>query len=191
MRLILPLAACLALVAWAVAFAHAEPLRVSPGEGAVVTTAPARVSVEMTQEMARVAGGNELRVFDAQGAEVTGTAGVIDNANRKLITVALPAAMAPGTYTVRWKTTSAEDGDPAEGEYSFTFDPNGTASPGKEVLREDLLGSAAGETPAAAQAPVSLGSGSDEVSWALLIAVGLGMFVIGSGATFLLVQRRA
>ncbi|HMO97187.1 MAG TPA: copper resistance protein CopC, partial [Tepidiformaceae bacterium] len=150
MKFLAPLAAAVAAISVvAIAFAHAEPARVYPGDGAVLNEPPTEVVFEMSQEMARQEGQNDIDVFDEAGNEVTVVAAVIDNADRKMLSVPLPSNLAPGVYTVRWKTLSAEDGDPDSGETTFTYDPSAPPNPGREVLREDLLNPGGSETPAA------------------------------------------
>ena len=159
-------------------YAHAEPARVSPGSGAVVIEPPAEVVIEMSQEMHREA-----------GVEVTAVSAVVDNGNRRLLSVLMPGTLEPGRLTVRWKTLSSEDGDEAFGEYQFTFDPNGVADPGVEDVREDPLPPA--ESPTAPPGAVIVADGGDGgVTWILVAAVGVGMLTLGSGVTFLLVQKR-
>jgi methionine-rich copper-binding protein CopC len=176
-----------ALMAAAVALAHAEPARVRPGDGAILTVAPAQVEIEMSQEMARQAGANDIDVFDEAGREVTTVAAVIDNANRKKLSVALPADLNPGRYRVEWKSLSADDGDNASGKLSFTFDPAATANLGRESLREDVLGGA--NQDGNSRAPADLGDDSRSPSWIFVVAVGVAMFVLGGGGTFLLVRK--
>jgi copper transport protein len=181
----------LALVAVVSVAAHAEPIRVKPGDGAVLVQRPSEVVFEMSQELARQPGANDIDVFDAGGAEVTSVAAVIDNANRARLSVPLPADLAPGTYTVRWKTLSSEDGDDVSGETTFTYDPAAVPSPGKEVLREDLAGARPDAGGTGAQPPaLDAGSNTRGVTWILVVAVGVGMLVLGAGGTFLLVQRQ-
>lgn len=170
------------------ALAHAEPANVKPGQNAVLTTAPTEVVLLMSQEMARQAGGNDIVVQDSTGTEVTRQPAAIDSANRKKLSVPLPAGLAPGAYTVRWRTLSADDGDPASGNYTFTFDPSGTASPGTEAIREDALGVNTPSTDGAASA--GSGDSGGGTSWVLVAAVGVAMFVLGAGGSFLLVQKR-
>jgi len=181
---------CAALGFFTVAFAHAEPATVSPGLGANLTSPPGLVTIEMTQEMARREGANDIDVFDASGKEVTVVAAAIDNGNRRKISVALPGGLPAGAYTVKWKTLSAEDGDPDQGEYVFTYDPSRPADPGRTNLKEDAPGvTPAGDGGSAGTAIVQ--GGDDGMSWILVAAVGVAGLAIGSGATFLLVQRRA
>jgi methionine-rich copper-binding protein CopC len=184
-------AAALAAVAVVVlASAHAQPARVRPGDGAVVTTPPPVVQIEMTQELARQAGANDIEVFNEAGAKVTTVAAVIDNGNRRLLSVPLPSTIEPGRYIVRWKTLSAEDGDTDSGELSFTYDPAGTPDPGREILAGTVATPAPAPTGGAEVPAFVERGGARGVSWVLVAAVGLGMFVLGSGTTFLLVQRR-
>jgi methionine-rich copper-binding protein CopC len=185
--LALVLAVLLSLGAVAVAFAHAEPVKVAPGDGAVLNVPPREVVIEMSQEMARQAGANDIEVFDAAGKKVTTVAAVIDNGNRARLSVPLPDGLATGVYTVKWKTLSADDGDPAEGTLTFTFDPAKPPSPGKTVLRDTGIGG----TPAsdAAATPSAAGDGSNGTSWVLVVAVAVAMLALGSGATFLLIKK--
>ncbi len=178
-----------AVVAWSTAFAHAEPTKLSPGDGAVLASPPAEVTIEMSQEMARQAGANDIDVLDSTGKEITTGAAVIDNGNRKKISIALPASLVVGVYTVRWKTLSADDGDPAEGTFAFTYDPTKAPNPGKTVVREDLLDQGAGQ--GGNQESSALSGGDSGRSWTLVIAVAMCALVIGSGGTFLLMQKRS
>jgi hypothetical protein len=183
-------AGMLAVAFVAGASAHAEPARIKPGDGAVLNVAPLQVEMEMSQEMARQAGANDIEVLDASGRKVTAVSAVIDNANRKKLTVPLPSDLKPGKYTVNWKTLSADDGDNANGSFSFTFDPAATPSAGKEVVREDVLGGAAATSPTGAAVNVDTGASDTSPSWVFVAAVGVAMFVLGGGGTFLLVQKK-
>jgi methionine-rich copper-binding protein CopC len=169
------------------ALAHAEPLKATPGDGAVLAAPPAEIVLEMTQEMAREAGANDIDVLEASGREVTTVAAVIDNGNRKKLSVPLPSALPVGVYTVRWKTLSADDGDAAEGVLSFTYDPSKPPNGGKTAVRDDLLGPG----PSDPATPSNFGAGDTGRSWVLVIAVGLAAFVLGGGGAFLLVQKRS
>jgi len=183
-----------ALVPVTIAFGHAQPAKIVPGDGAVLTTPPATIEIEMTQDMPKEdTGASDIDVVDASGKEVTTVAGVVDNGNRRKLSVAMPTTLQPGVYTVRWKTLSADDGDPANGTFTFTYDPNGTASPGTEVVRPPILGETPTATPSgnADVPPAQINSGNGGgTSWPLVAAVAVGMFVLGGGTTFLLVQKK-
>jgi len=144
----------------------------------------------MTQEMARQPGGNDIDVLGPQGTEVTTEAALIDNANRRLLSVNLPSNLPPGPYTVKWKSLSSEDGDPADGELSFVVDPAGPAQPGKEILREELGGSPTQPANTGSANTIPAVTEPDGVTWVLVVAVGVGALVLGAGGTFLLVDRR-
>ncbi len=193
MRLVFALGVSLASTLFFVtsAFAHAEPASVKPGDGAVLVQPPAEIVIEMTQDMFSREGANDIDLMDASGKEITTVAAVVDRNDRRRLSVAVPSSLTPGVYTVNWKTLSADDGDDANGSLSFTYDPNGTASAGKAVLKEDLLGPGPA-TPEAESPPAALSvAGPDNgVNWILVVAVGVGMFVVGAGASFLLVQKR-
>jgi methionine-rich copper-binding protein CopC len=182
------LAAATVFVAATAAFAHAEPARVEPGEGAVLAGSPPYVVIEMSQEMARREGANAIDVFDASGKEVTTADAVVDNADRQKLSVALPSDLPTGVYTVRWKTVSADDGDPADGQLSFTVDPNRVPDPGKSDLRATAAASTTGK-PAAAVPIEAPAAGDGGTSWVLVTAVAVGMFVLGAGGTFVMVRR--
>ena len=170
--------------------AHAAPAKVTPGNGAVLNAGPATVVIEMSQDMARQAGGNDIDVFGPDGGEVTTEPATIDGANRRILTVRLPSPLAPGTYVIKWKSLSSDDADPANGEeLSFTIDPNATPQAGQEVVREDLLGGSSPTAEAPGPALIEARQGEDGVTWVLAVAVGIGALVLGSGGTFLLVQK--
>jgi methionine-rich copper-binding protein CopC len=183
-------------------FAHAEPATVSPGDGAVLNTPPTAIVMEMSQDMAREQGANDIQVFDAAGNKVTTQAATIDNNDRSHLSVPMPSDLPVGTYTVKWKTLSADDGDAASGTITFTYDPSKPANPGKTQLRQDVLDETS-PTPAstpptavptqktATAAKSFSGGGSGSQDWITIAAVGVAMFVVGSGTTFLVTQRRS
>jgi methionine-rich copper-binding protein CopC len=175
-----------ALGAATIALAHAEPARVQPGDGAVLNAPPAQVTMIMSQDMARQAGANDIVVVDSAGKAVTQVAATIDNADRRKLAVPLPPSLAIGAYTVLWKTLSADDGDPADGTTTFTYDPAQPPSPGKEVLRENLIGGG-GDGSAS---PLTTGENGG-TSWVLFAAAAIGLGVLGGGAVFLLGPKRS
>ena len=160
-----------------------------PGDGAVLTSGPATVEIEMSQELGRREGANDIDVFDAAGTEVTTIAAVIDDGNRRKLSVSLPSGLKPGKYLVRWKSLSADDGDSASGQLSFTVDPAAAPTAGKEILREDLLAGTPEIGPSGTLPSVGAETGG-RTSWVLVAAVAVAMFVLGGGVAFLLIQRK-
>lgn len=173
--------------------AHAEPDEIRPGDGAVLTTAPAEIEILMSQELARREGGSDIDVIGPDGTEVTTEPATLDLEDRRRLSVPLPSGLQPGRYAVRWKSLSAEDGDPADGELSFTYDPNGQASPGREQLDDDAS-DAPEETPVGGDGLTEFrdgGGGSSGDTWVVAAAAGIAGLAVGGAVTFLLVSRRA
>ncbi len=179
-------AAILGLVLVVTVFAHAQPQTVKPGSGAVLNQAPSQIEMTMTETMARQGDANDIDVFDASGKEVTVVSAVIDNADRRKLSVPLPSDLAPGAYTVNWKTLSADDGDAANGSYTFIYNPAQSPSPGQEQLTPSLVGP--DSTPAASSFSNSSDAGTP---WVLLSSTAIGAFVLGGGLVFLLIQKRS
>ncbi|MDQ1598796.1 MAG: copper resistance protein [Actinomycetota bacterium] len=104
------------------ASAHAHLVRAVPGDGATVTTAPARVRLVFDENMRTPAA---LVVTGPSGTRVDqGTVRVLDNTAS--VRVAVTAA---GRYTVAIRVVSA-DGHPVSAQTSFRFTPGGSAQPG-------------------------------------------------------------
>lgn len=131
--------------------AHAGYERSNPPAAASTRTAPDRVEIWFTQELFRRANANRIEVTgpDSQPKHV-GEA-VIDEADRKHLSIALTPNLAPGKYSVQWASLSATDGDPAEGNFTFTVDPDALDAPGASVATATAT---AARTPAIASAPV-------------------------------------
>lgn len=61
-----------------------------------------------------------VRVLDGQGAQVDRRDSRVDRTNPALLRATLPA-LAPGTYTVRWRVLSI-DADVTEGSFTFRIE---------------------------------------------------------------------
>lgn len=126
----------LGLAVVASVFAHAEPAKFTPGNGAILTAVPAEVSLDTTEEMSSKPGDNDLIVDNAQGQKVTTSAASVDAAHLHM-SVPLPAGLPNGAYSVRWYTVGADDGHPAQGKWTFTVDPAGKPVAGTQPEVED------------------------------------------------------
>ncbi|MDQ7820789.1 MAG: copper resistance protein CopC [Armatimonadota bacterium] len=115
-------AAAVVLALAASAAAHARLVRSEPAAGAVLRSAPREVRAWFSEELDP--GRSRLSVWDARGRQVDdGRGGVdLDDLDRRSM-VARLRPVGPGTYTVRWRAVSADDGFVAEGQFRFTVRP--------------------------------------------------------------------
>ena len=104
------------------ASAHARLVRAVPGDGATVTTAPARVRLVFDENMRAPA---VLTVTGPSGTRVDhGSVQVQDNTASVRVEV-----LTAGLYTVAFRVVSA-DGHPVSAQTSFRFAPGGSARQG-------------------------------------------------------------
>ncbi len=144
---------------WQPVLAHAEAGESEPPADALVVVPPEQVQITFTQDLFRREGMNRIEVYDAAGARVDLDDPVIDDDNRRLLSVSLQPALADGEYTVRWFSLSAEDGHEGEGEFRFTVASAATAAIDEEPITatDSITESAAltsSEEAAAPPAPV-------------------------------------
>lgn len=103
----------------AAGWAHAEIESCEPPTDATVGLAPERLVCTASENMD--AKRSFLRVFDRVGGRVDNDDSQVDPKDRKTISVSLATAkMRDGTYTVKWKTLSDDDGDEASGQFELT-----------------------------------------------------------------------
>jgi len=98
------------------AFAHAHLESAEPADAAILTAAPAALTLKFSEAI-------ELGFT---GITVTGPAGAVtlqpahlDPADAETLVVPLDGSLAAGTYTVDWHSLST-DGHKTKGSYSFT-----------------------------------------------------------------------
>jgi copper resistance protein C len=163
-------AAAVALVAGASvlvappASAHNVLLRTAPASGATVAAVPGRVTLVFDLPCKSL--GTAV-VVDGPGGNVADGAPALVNTS---VVEAVRSGAPAGSYTVRWRVTSA-DGHPVSGSFAFT-----ATAPG---------GAAAGSV---APSPASTSSGG---SSAALVGIGVGALALVALATVLGVRRRA
>ena len=142
-----------ALIPLTGALAHADYERSQPGDGAIVADAPERVDIWFTQEMFRREGENRIEVLGPDGQTVHDGKAQIDDDDRTHMWVDLQTPLSPGDFRVTWKTLSAADGDTAEGDFAFRFDPRAAAT--TTPMGEELTsGPPTSVPPTASQATV-------------------------------------
>jgi methionine-rich copper-binding protein CopC len=142
------------LIAPGLALAHAELDTMTPADKSTVP-APTQVVATFTENLD--ASGSNLRILDATG-KVIAQGGAIEASAPKQMTLAV-SNVGPGTYTIRWTSKSAADGDIARGTTTFTATAATPppASPSAEP-------SASSAEPSAAASPSLFASPSDVTS---------------------------
>lgn len=158
--LLLPLAVALLLGTAAPASAHATLIGTDPAEGAVLDTAPERVTFTFNESVIGVPAG--ITVFDATGEEVASSATVRD----ERLLVDLDEEVGEGTFVVVWRLVSA-DGHPIGGSLSFSV-----GAPSEVV---DVPTASADATTTA---PVRLSVARWLGYVALLVAAGVAVFAV-------------
>lgn len=156
------------------AAAHALLVRSDPDDGAVLARSPERVTAWYSQELAT--GMSTIQVFDAEGRQVDiGDGGVdLNDPDHASMVVSLPVPLPDGTYTVRWTAVSAEDGDPTQGEFTFSVGQEGTAADQASAATTSSLRQAA-DTAA-----------SNGVGWPVgWLAAGVGVLLLAVGSLIL------
>ncbi|AZM47201.1 hypothetical protein DMB38_16600 [Streptomyces sp. WAC 06738] len=99
------------------AAAHAALTGTDPAEGSVVQEAPQAVTLDFSEGVQLA--DDAIRVLDPDGNDVTkGGAAHVDG-NTKTATTALRPGLPDGTFTVVWKTVSA-DSHPISGAFTFS-----------------------------------------------------------------------
>lgn len=114
------IAAAVLAIAPQLVWAHAHVKSSTPDKGAVVKTAPASISLTVTEGLE--AAFSSLTLLDASGKVVqTGKSSLADNDDKTLV---LPVGkeLPPGPYTVKWQALS-KDGHKTQGAWSFTVRP--------------------------------------------------------------------
>jgi methionine-rich copper-binding protein CopC len=128
------------------ALAHAELDTITPANGSTVGVAPTEIVATFTEDLDP--GKSSIVVLNAGGAQIA-SGGTVAADDKKKMTLALPA-LDPGTYQVRWTSTSAQDGDIDRGTTGFTYTSAPSPSP-----TPSAAASATPEPSAAAPSPTS------------------------------------
>jgi methionine-rich copper-binding protein CopC len=170
-------AVALALTAAPSAYAHAEPVSVQPGDGAVLNAPPAQIEVHFSQDVARREDLSKLELLNEQGEVVSTEPSVLDDETRRVMTLAVPADLPPGRYHIAWYTLSAEDGDAESGTLSFTIDPAATPSAGREDLQEEQDPSLTPTEEAEEPTPAPPAEDDGLSAEAVALIVGVGVFL--------------
>jgi methionine-rich copper-binding protein CopC len=109
------------------ASAHARYEDSTPARGAILQDPPAQVEITFSQEIQRISGSYGIEVNRDRGSSVTAGPAEVNDDDRSKMSVALQSNLEPGRYVVTWRNVSDEDGDPADGAFSFYYDVEPTA----------------------------------------------------------------
>lgn len=142
------------------ASAHATLVRTDPAHGAVLKTAPERITFGFNESVLGVPTG--IKVFDATGEEVASTASVRGSE----LFVDLDEEVGDGTLVVVWRLVS-EDGHPIGGSLSFSV---GAPS--------DVVDVPSADADAGTDAPFVLGLVRGLGYVGLLVAAGVAAFAV-------------
>ena len=103
----------LVLLAVATTFAHLAATKTLPDADAVVTESPQQIQVWFTQDPDPAI--SQLSLEGPSGAVELGDTKVSDE---KSLMAMVPGTLAPGSYTVSWRT-AGDDGHVRRGDYGF------------------------------------------------------------------------
>jgi methionine-rich copper-binding protein CopC len=164
--------------------AHAAYDHSTPGDGEVVTEAPAQIQVFFKQEVARSGGLPTLEVVNDDGDLVSSNA-VLSDDDRTMMTADLNPGLPDGRYAIIWHTSSADDGEEAKGAAFFYVGegPSATEPAGKSGTPTTA------PTATAAPSPKDEEDSGDVPVWALIAGV-VGGLVVGAGGGLVLGRRR-
>jgi methionine-rich copper-binding protein CopC len=202
-------AAGFTIVATEHAEAHARYASSTPARGEILATGPEEVEITFTQEIQRIEGKYGIEVTKDRGPSVAAGPAVVNDDDRTKMSVPLQPDLADGRYVVRWNNVSDEDGDPAEGAFSFyiNYEPNAVdlendaqlaligeeatpaSTPDASSTEPPVESPAIGDTPAPQPTPSTEDDGDDSSNTSvILIVVGsvIGAAVlVGLGYWFL------
>jgi methionine-rich copper-binding protein CopC len=117
MRRIIPLAACVAMLA-SPAGAHALIETATPAVGSTVSRSPAQVVIDFSEGVEP--SFSTIAVQDAQGKQMASGSPHLVGGDTHLAVDVKP--LPPGTYTVVWHATSV-DTHKTQGKFTFTVQP--------------------------------------------------------------------
>jgi methionine-rich copper-binding protein CopC len=164
-----------------IAQAHADYARSEPGAEAVVAAAPARVVIWFTQDMFRRQGENWIHVTGPTGEDVHSGEAVIDDDDRRQMSVDLLPELPPGVYTVAWHTLSAEDGDDHDGSFTFTLDPEAQVTSTPMIGAPTPTALPATAAPTVAPTSTTPAASRPGVACGAALAPGMGLVVLAAG----------
>jgi methionine-rich copper-binding protein CopC len=173
------------LIAPVAVLAHAELATATPADKSTVSGSPAEIVMTFTEPLAPA--NSSLKLVDAANNVIV-EGSTVDPADARTMHLPIPATLAPGTYTVRWTTKSAIDGDLDHGTTTFTVaaatssEPSSSGGAVSSIAPASVPAAATSSaaTPSAAPATpaTSTGDAVIPVVVALIVLAGLGLWLI-------------
>lgn len=154
-------AACAAILAVpAVVWAHAHLIRSDPSANAQLETSPRAIRLWFSE--APELAFTQVLLLASDSAHVPLDSVVKDPHSSMAVMVSIPERLAPGRYTVVWRTAAA-DGHPSSGRLAFTILAGATAP--SEARRDSAMPSTdSADAPKTMRAPVPrAGTRSEEI----------------------------
>jgi methionine-rich copper-binding protein CopC len=184
-----------ALLVPAIALAHAELDKATPADKSTVQGSPTEILMTFTEAVDPAK--SSIKLVDASGA-VVADGSTVSSGNPKLIRLAISTVLAPATYTVRWTTASAVDGDLDHGTTTFTvaaaasLAPSASTAPSAPTASSSAAPSVAPPSVAPSVAPspssppttpaTSTNDAVIPIIVALILLIGLGAWLLRSRA---------
>ncbi|HET7479980.1 MAG TPA: copper resistance protein CopC [Rubrobacteraceae bacterium] len=157
------------------ALAHAGILKASPEYDEDVSKPPEQVRIRFNESVE--AAFSPMEVFNQQGKRVDLDDANTDPDNSAVLVASLNPNLPSGTYTVKWRVTSA-DGHPINGKYKFTVKSAGEAGESQPAGTREQEQAASQEKPKpAARGGSGSGSSTANSVW-LYSGIGLGALAV-------------
>jgi copper resistance protein C len=153
LRFVLPAAVLALLLMPSLVLAHAELETPTPKDKATVEGTPTEIAGTYSEEMNP--DGSSLTLLGPDGSQVA--KGGVDPADDKRMVITDLPELAPGAYTVKSTTKSAEDGDIDRKEWTFTVEvaPSPSPSLSPTAAAPTVAPSATPAAPTATAAPTA------------------------------------
>ncbi len=180
-----------ALLVPTIALGHAELDTATPKDKSTVQTPPTEIVMTFTEPV--VPSKSSIKLVDGSGS-VIAQGSTVDAADAKTMRLAITGDLTPATYTVRWTTASALDGDLDHGTTTFTLAaaasvaPSATPAPSAATSSAPASAAASVAPPSVAPSPSSssppatpAASTSDAVIpvvIALIVLAALGLWLL-------------
>jgi copper transport protein len=152
---------------------HAKLAHAEPGIGAVLKTAPTKVTLQFLEDVKP--DGSNIVVYGDKGEQVSTGKATVSAGNAKQMIVAMQGNDSE-TYVVVFHTVSADDGDAYTDAYQFTVSKDATASAGQQP-------DAAGDSVSSIS-HTSSSAGSSGVQPLIAALIGIVGLVVGAAGGF-------